>query len=315
MGSYLPPPGTADGRFAPSPTGPLHLGNLRTALLAWLFARSARGASYLRMEDLDAARVRPGAATGQLEDLHALGLDWDGPVLHQAHRLDLYRDAIGRLEAAGLVYPCYCSRAEIRAAVSAPHKSAPAYPGTCRELSRAQRTERARGGRPPALRFRADSATVAFDDALLGRCAEIVDDFVVRRGDGAPAYNLAVVVDDAAQGVGQVVRGADLVETTPRQLVLARALGLPEPAFAHVPILHGPDGRRLAKRHGAVTLAERRERGESPAEVRSWLAASVGLAEPGDAADTAGLLARFKPERLSGCATRLGFEELTPAAA
>ncbi len=138
------------------------------------------------MEDLDAARVRPGAATGQLEDLHAVRLDWDGLGLHQAQRLDLYRDAIGRLEAAGLVYPCYCSRAEIRAAVSAPHGSAPAYPGTCRELSRAQRTERARGGRPPALRFRADGATVAFDDALLGRWAEIVDDFVVRCGTERP---------------------------------------------------------------------------------------------------------------------------------
>jgi glutamyl-tRNA synthetase len=265
-----------DGRFAPSPTGTLHVGNLRTALLAWLFARSAGARHLVRMEDLDAARVRPGSAEEQLADLAAIGIDWDGDVEYQSRRLDRYEAAIEALRADGRVYECFCTRAEIRAAASAPHGPLPegAYPGTCLRLSDAERAAKRAGDRPPALRVRADAARVTFEDRLLGPQAGVVDDFVVRRNDGVPAYNLAVVVDDAEQGIGEVVRGADLVDSTPRQLFLARLLGLPEPAHAHVPLVLGPDGARLAKRHGDVTLRE------VPADAaRAWMLRSLGLPE------------------------------------
>src|ERR687894_1069211 len=289
-----------DGRFAPSPTGLLHLGNLRTALLAWLFARSAGARFLVRVEDLDRSRVRPGVEEAQLSDLQAVGLDWDGPVVRQSERMELYEGAIERLDADGLLYPCYCTRAEIRAAASAPHgiSASDRYPGTCRGLTAAERAEREAAGRPPALRVRAKGARIAFEDRLLGRFEEETDDFVVRRNDGAPAYQLAVVVDDDAQGVDEVVRGADLVDSTPRQLLLARLLGLPEPHYAHVPLVLGPDGGRLAKRHGAVTLDDRAARGEGPVEVRAWMARSLRLAEAGGAAAPQELVARFDPALL-----------------
>jgi glutamyl-tRNA synthetase len=292
--------GDVIGRYAPSPTGALHLGNLRTALLAWLFARSAGSRFLMRIEDLDISRVRPGLADAQLADLAAIGLDWDPPVVTQSERLDAHADAIARLDAEAMLYPCYCTRREIREAASAPHGPLPegAYPGTCRELTAAQRAARERSGRPPALRLRAGGERVGFRDRLLGDVDGDVDDVVVRRNDGAPAYNLAVVVDDAAQGVEEVVRGADLAETTPRQILLARRLRLPVPAYAHVPLVLGPDGARLAKRHGAVTLADRLARGETPEQVRGELAASVGLAEPGENPGMDELLARFDPARL-----------------
>lgn len=290
----------ADGRFAPSPTGPLHLGNLRTALLAWLFARSQGARFLVRVEDLDRSRVRPGMEETQLADLHVLGLDWDGPVARQSERVELYEEAIARLEAEGFLYPCYCTRAEIRAAASAPHgiTTADRYPGTCRELTAAERAVREAAGRPPALRVRAGGARVAFEDRLLGHREEWVDDFVVRRNDGAVAYQLAVVVDDAVQGIEEVVRGADLVNSTPRQLLLYGLLGLPAPRYAHVPLVLGPDGQRLAKRHGAVTLADRRALGEGPEEVLAWMASSLGLAEIWERPTPADLLARFDPVRL-----------------
>ena len=285
----------ADGRYAPSPTGTLHLGNLRTALLAWLFARSAGARFLVRVEDLDRGRSRPELERAQLDDLAALGLDWDGEVVRQSERGPLYAGAIARLDAAGLLYPCFCTRAEIREASSAPHGPLPegAYPGTCRERTAAQRAEREAAGRPPALRLDAQAARVGFTDRVMGSHEGVVDDLVVRRNDGAPAYNLAVVVDDAAQGIGEVVRGADLLETTPRQLLLGRLLGLPEPGYAHVPLVLGQDGARLAKRHGAVTLADRRALGEAPAEVRAGLLQSIGL--PGDLDDA---LAAFDPATL-----------------
>jgi glutamyl-tRNA synthetase len=286
-----------DGRFAPSPTGSLHLGNLRTALLAWLFARSAGTRFLVRVEDLDRSRVRPGMERAQLADLAAIGLDWDGPVVRQSERLGLYEETIDRLDADGLLYPCYCTRAEIRAAASAPHgiSAADRYPGTCRELTAAQRAEREADGRPPALRVRSGDVRMGFEDRLLGRFEGVVDDFVVRRNDGTPAYQLAVVVDDAAQGIGEVVRGADLADSTPRQILLSRLLGLPEPAYVHVPLVLGPDGRRLAKRHGAVTLSDRHE---GPDEVRAWMARSLGLAGLGETPSAADLIARFEPDRL-----------------
>ena len=264
------------GRFAPSPTGTLHLGNLRTALLAWLFARSAGSGFLVRMEDLDTGRVRPGYAEQQLEDLAAIGIDWDGEVVYQSQRLALYEEAISAL--GDRVYECYCTRAEIREAASAPHGPLPegAYPGTCLRLTAADLAEKRASGRAPALRIRADSARIAFEDRLHGHVEGVVDDFVVRRNDGAHAYNLAVVVDDAAQGIGEVVRGDDLLDTTPRQLFLADALGLPRPVFAHVPLVLGPDGARLAKRHGDVTLRE------VPADrARGWMYETLGLPEDG----------------------------------
>jgi glutamyl-tRNA synthetase len=270
----LPTHSRSDGRFAPSPTGTLHLGNLRTALLAWLFARSAGARFLVRMEDLDTGRVRPGYAEQQLADLAAIGIDWDGEVVYQSQRLTLYDEAIGAL--GDLVYECYCTRAEIREAASAPHGPLPegAYPGTCLRLSAAELAEKRASGRAPALRIRADAARIAFEDRLHGHVEGVVDDFVVRRNDGVPAYNLAVVVDDAAQGIGEVVRGDDLLDTTPRQLFLADALGLPRPVYAHVPLVLGADGSRLAKRHGDVTLRE-----VPPDRARAWMYRTLGISE------------------------------------
>jgi glutamyl-tRNA synthetase len=289
------------GRFAPSPTGTLHLGNLRTALLAWLYARAQGAPFLLRIEDLDRGRVRARYEVEQLADLAAIGLDWDGEVVRQSAREELYADALARLDAHDALYPCWCTRAEIREASSAPHGPLPEghYPGTCRRLTAAQRAEREASGRPPALRVDAGAARVAFIDRLHGAQEGVVDDFVVRRNDGAYAYNLAVVVDDGAQRVGEVVRGDDLLDSTPRQLWLAGRLGLPAAAFAHVPLVLGGDGARLAKRHGAVTLADRAEQGESAAEVRGRLAASVGLAQPGERPAPEELVARFDPDTFS----------------
>ena len=297
------------GRFAPSPTGPLHVGNVRTALLAWLFARSAGARFLMRVEDLDRSRVRPGIEEAQLADLRSIGLDWDGPIVRQSERMGLYEEAVARLDDEDLLYPCYCTRREIRAAVSAPHgiPAADRYPGACRELTRAERAEKEAAGRPPALRVRAEGAWVAFEDRLLGRQEGDTDDFVVRRNDGAPAYQLAVVVDDAAQGVGEVVRGADLVDSTPRQILLARLLGLPVPRYAHVPLVLGPDGERLAKRHGAVTLEDLIARGDGPGDVLAWMARSLGLAGPGEKPAIEVLLARFDPEELPREPTFWGF--------
>lgn len=288
------------GRFAPSPTGDLHLGNLRTALLAWLWSRSSGGGFVVRMEDLDRVTSSREHEERQLADLAAIGVDGDDAVVRQSERFELYDAAIERLTEAGLTYPCYCTRREIAEAVRAPH-GAPAdggYPGTCRELGPAERREREEGGRPPALRFRAHGAAVGFVDEVAGPRSGLADDVVVRRNDGVPAYNLAVVVDDAAQGIGVVVRGDDLLAATPGQIHLGRALGLPDVSYAHVPLVLGPTGDRLAKRDGAVTLADRRSRGESPADVVRFLLRTAGIGVPdrsdapdgADAADAAAVL-------------------------
>lgn len=290
-----------DGRFAPSPTGALHLGNLRTALLAWLFARSQGARFLLRIEDLDPQRSRIEYERGQLRDLHDVGVDWDGEPVRQSARTDLYRGALSELQAQGRVYPCWCSRAEVRAATEAPHGPLPegAYPGTCRRLTAAERARRERDApRPPALRLDADGETVSFTDRVRGPSSGVVDDFVLWRGDGTAAYNLAVVVDDANQSIAEVVRGDDLIDSTPRQLLLARLLGLSAPTHAHVPLVLGPDGARLAKRHGAVTMAQLEERGVSRADARAWMARSLGLAEAGEHLAASQFVERFDPTRL-----------------
>jgi len=284
------------GRYAPSPTGRLHLGNLRTALLAWLGARS-RGAEFLvRVEDLDRGRSRQHFIEEQLEELRLLGLDWDGEPVLQSQRDGLYEDAVSRLGRDGLIYECFCTRAEIREASSAPHGDLPgdAYPGTCAHLTESEIAEKRAAGRPPALRVRAGMAEVGFEDGLRGNVTGTVDDFVVRRNDGDFAYNLAVVVDDADQAIGEVVRGADLLDSTPRQLWLFERLGLKPPErYVHVPLMLGDDGARLAKRHGAVTLEERLEAGEPVERLVGEMAASVDLVPPGTAATPGELVEVF----------------------
>ncbi|WP_040802479.1 tRNA glutamyl-Q(34) synthetase GluQRS [Nocardia concava] len=283
----------ASGRFAPSPSGDLHVGNLRTGLLAWLFARSTGRGFLMRVEDLD--RVKKGAAERQLEDLAAIGLDWDPPVVWQSQRLPLYEAAIERLTAAGLTYECFCTRREIQQAVTAPHGPMGAYPGTCRNLTDQQIRERRAEGRPAALRLRAGISEFTVTDRLLGEYRGAVDDLVLRRGDGTPAYNLAVVVDDADQGIDQVVRGDDLLPSTPRQAYLATLLGLPVPEYAHVPLVLNTAGQRLAKRDGAVTLRDRMALGESPQQVFGALAASLGYIGANTPSD---LLEEFRPADL-----------------
>ena len=267
------------GRFAPSPTGPLHVGNLRTALAAWLSAVSRSGDFVVRVEDLDRANSSAANEASQLADLRAIGIEFAGDVVRQSDRFDAYDSVIEQLTAAGLTYPCYCTRREIREAVSAPHGDLPegAYPGTCRDLSAAERQAREDQGRPPALRLRTSGERYRFVDLLVGEVEGGVDDVVLRRNDGVPAYNLAVVVDDAWQRVDEVVRGDDLLMSTPRQMHLQKLLGYPHPRYAHVPLVIGPDGERLAKRHGAVTLADLQSVGEKPTSVRAELLVSLGL--------------------------------------
>lgn len=273
--------GRVTGRFAPSPTGDLHLGNLRTAAIAWLSAR-ADGRSFLvRMEDLDRHQSNRRHEERQLGDLAAIGVDWDGPVVRQSERFDRYEAAIADLRSRGLVYECYCSRrdirAEIEAAASAPHGLPGFYPGTCRDLTAAERSKRDRTGRRPALRLRTDGRTVSFTDLVAGEVSGPVDDVVLRRNDGVPAYNLAVVVDDHAQGVTEVVRGDDLLASTPRQILLHELLGITPPTYAHVPLVVDATGERLAKRREmTITLADLAGVGVSATDVAAWIAASLG---------------------------------------
>ncbi|OBJ95147.1 tRNA glutamyl-Q synthetase [Mycolicibacterium fortuitum] len=280
---------TPAGRFAPSPSADLHIGNLRTAVLAWLFARSTGRRFLLRVEDLD-DRTFPEIGHRQVEDLAVIGLTWDEPVQWQTDHQDRYDTVIGELSERGLLYECYCSRRDIAQAPRAPHAPEGAYPGTCRDLTETERAERrAETGRPPALRLRTDTFVGTVTDLLHGSYTGIIDDFVVRRGDGVPAYNLAVVVDDAAGGIDQVVRGDDLLSSSPRQAYLARLLGYPEPTYAHVPLVLNEDGARLAKRDGAVTLAE-----IGVERALAQISASLGWPP----LDLDGMLNRFDPSAL-----------------
>ena len=265
------------GRFAPSPSGDLHLGNLRTALAAWGFARATGRKFILRVEDLD--RVKKGAAERNVADLAELGLTWDGPVDYQAPRIPQFLQEVQRLTDAGLTYECYCTRKEIHAAASAPHGIPGAYPGTCRDLGD-QARERRRRERPPAVRLRADVTENTVHDYFAGRYTGAVDDMVLIRNDGTPAYNLAVVVDDAHQGIDQVVRGDDLLSSAPRQAYLAGLLGYRAPEYVHVPLVLGPTGARLAKRDGAVTLGELHALGYSTGDVLLWLGETLGVNHP-----------------------------------
>jgi glutamyl-tRNA synthetase len=290
------------GRLAPSPTGAQHLGNARTYLITWLSARSRGGSLVLRIEDIDSPRVQAGAADQALADLRWLGLDWDrGPII-QTKRLALYEAALRRLQAGELVYPCTCSRSDIEQAASAPHPDheGPAYPGTCAHRRADSAGDLA--GRPYAWRFRVGQRSPEFVDGLRGRTAinlcEAGGDFVVWKSAGTPAYQLAVVVDDADLGVTEVVRGDDLVPSTPRQLLLYEALGLQPPAFAHVPLVVGPDGRRLAKRHGDTRLAALRAAGVGPETVLGLLAWSCGWIEAIEPITTRELLSVFRLETI-----------------
>ena len=263
------------GRFAPSPTGELHLGNLRTALAAWMSVkRDGDGGRFLvRFEDLDRVTSTRDLAAAQLRDLAAIGIVPDDEPVFQSDRFALYDAAIDSLTARGLTYPCFCTRREVREAAVAPHGAVGAYPGTCRGLSESERAARA-AERPGALRLDAAAAgfgEVEFDDVLHGRVSGTVDAVVLRRNDGVPSYNVAVVVDDAAQGVTEVVRGDDLLPVTATQIALQRLLSLPTPAYMHVPLMMGDDGERLAKRHGAVTLTDLAATGVGPDEVRARL--------------------------------------------
>jgi len=281
------------GRFAPSPTGTLHIGNLRTGLAAWLFARAAGSRFLLRFEDLDSATVRAEHFDSQRRDLERLGLTWDGDPLRQSERTDRYETVLSDLDRAGLTYRCWCSRREIREAASAPHHPPGHYPGTCRSLTGAETRQREASGRPPAVRLRTRSEEVEIIDLLHGIHRGTVDDLVLRRGDGTPAYNLVVVVDDAAQGIEEVVRADDLLSSTPRHAHLLDLLGLDRPAWAHVPLVLADTGDRLAKRHGSVTLQDRLTLGDSIRRVIAELGRSLGLPVPESEIRASDLIERF----------------------
>ena len=271
---------TVRGRFAPSPSGRMHLGNLWSALLAWLSARSQGGEMVLRMEDLDPDRCTRAWCDQVMRDLEWLGLTWDNEPVYQSERTAVYAQAFRALEERGLIYPCYCTRAE-RLAASAPHRSdgQTIYDGRCSRLTEAER-EALSQTRRPAWRVKVGQGPITFCDFLYGEYKEDLKtdcgDFILRRSDGVYAYQLAVVADDAAMGVTQVVRGSDLLSSTPRQIYLQRLLGLPEPEYGHVPLLLAADGRRLAKRDRDQELGELQSRYTAP-ELLGRLAHLAGL--------------------------------------
>lgn len=298
------------GRFAPSPTGALHLGNARSFLLAWLSIRQAGGELVLRMEDLEHPRVKPGAAAAVLEDLKWLGLDWDegpdcggpcGPYV-QSQRRPHYREALRQLRRDGWVYPCSCSRADVEAAQRAPHlreEHVIRYEGHCRGryADWSEAVAALPSGRLPVWRFRTPTGDVAFEDGICGRCvidpSEKMGDFALARDEDGAGYTLAVVVDDAAMGITEVLRGDDLLDATPNQILIQRALGLPTPQYLHVPLVVAEDGHRLAKRHGDTRLCALRELGVTAPEVVGLLAWWSGWAVWGECLMPRDLLSRM----------------------
>ena len=289
-------------RFAPSPTGRMHAGNIFAALVAWLVAKSQGGSMVLRVEDLDRERSKPQFIDGVQRDFETLGLTWDHGPFFQSTRDEAYRAAFDELCGRDLVYPCYCTRADLHAA-SAPHRGEkPVYPGTCRWLSTDERAEREAAGRHPAQRLMVPDEVVSFDDLVQGPTSQCLStecgDFLIRRSDGAFAYQLAVVVDDAAQGVNSVVRGVDLLCSTPQQIYLQRLLGLPEATYAHVPLLVGEQDRRLSKRDKDAALDELLVRFKTPEAVIGHIAGKTGLAPTSDPVTPEELLATFDAERL-----------------
>lgn len=311
------------GRFAPTPSGKMHIGNALAALLGWLQMRSCGGQYILRIEDIDEQRSREELIDELMRDLHWLGLDWDegpdaggtcGPY-RQTERKKLYEEALAKLQQAGLLYPCYCSRADIMAAASAPHGLASEgrrYPGTCRHLTAAEARQRAQG-KKPALRMKVPASPITFTDEVAGpqTCfLEDSGDFVVRRADGMFSYQLAVVVDDALMGITHVLRGADLLDSTPRQLLLYEALGYRPPRFAHVPLLVSEDGRRLAKRSGGLALSSLREQGVEPQRIVGWLAWAAGLIEAPEPAWPSELIRSFDIARIGAAPVKLTSDAL-----
>lgn len=292
-------------RLAPSPTGALHLGNARTFLINWLLARQNGWSIVLRIEDIDGPRIKPEATQQALDDLAWLGLDFDvGPIIQSQH-LPRHQHAIQTLIESGQAYPCVCTRKEIELAASAPHADdgATIYPGTCRGKYKTVAEARAASGREPAIRFRVDreDRVLRWEDQIAGERAYRagdLGDFVIAKADGTPSYQLAVVVDDAASHVTHIVRGDDLLDSTPRQLLLYEALNQgPIPTYFHLPLVVGEDGRRLAKRHGDTRLSFYRERGVSASRLLALLArwCGVNLSGPVTAKE---LLSHFSIERL-----------------
>lgn len=290
------------GRLAPSPTGRMHAGNIFAALIAWLTVKSQGGTMVLRVEDLDRERSKPAYADAVQRDFEALGLTWDvGPVF-QRTRDDAYEAAFARIAVAHRVYPCFCTRADL-AAVSAPHfGDKHVYPGTCARLSAEDAVRRISAGEAAALRVAVPHERICFEDAIQGSYGQWLDvdcgDFILRRKDGAFAYQLAVVVDDAEQGVTSVVRGVDLLSSTPQQIFLQRALGLHEPAYAHVPLLVSESGRRLAKRDADASLDAMLERYGSPAGVMGHIAHIAGIIFEEEPVTPEGLLSVFSLSHL-----------------
>jgi glutamyl-tRNA synthetase len=287
-------------RLAPSPTGALHLGNARTFLINWLLARQNGWQILLRIEDLDGPRVKVGADRQAIEDLRWLGVDWDSGPIYQSPRGGVYRKAVERLLAEGKAYPCICTRREVESAASAPHAEdgAAVYPGTCRGKFKTMAQAEAAAGRVPVVRFAVPDGVVEFVDGFRGPCriepAKELGDFVIMKADGTAAYQLAVVVDDAEMGVSDVVRGDDLLDSTPRQMLLYQALGMAErvPRYVHLPLVVGTDGRRLAKRHGDTRLESYRKKGVSAERVLALLARWCGM-EVGGEVSAKELLEKF----------------------
>ena len=300
------------GRFAPTPSGRLHLGNIACALLSYLSARSTGGRFLLRIEDLDPPRCPRRLAAQAMEDLRFLGFDWDEPPLYQSERTDIYARALAQLDAQGALYPCFCSRAELHAS-AAPNAGDTqfVYSGACAHLTAAQRMERAKARRP-ATRVRVPDEPLSFDDGLYGRVTENLardcGDFIVRRSDGLFGYQLAVVVDDALSGVTEVVRGRDILSSTPRQIYLQRLLGLPTPRYIHIPLMLDDKGRRLAKRDGDLDLTTL-SRAMSPQAILGMLACSLGILEENRPATLDELVRAFDWRRVGTQDVRLRLPE------